>query len=178
MNISMFMIIYFYIDYKEDKVLINNYLKMNYDYQSHNSKTYMDKEKYIGIIEIPKINLKRGFYDIQSKKNNVNNNVTILEHSTLPNIKNNILVLASHSGNGIKSYFKNIDTLQINDQILLYYQNNLYVYLISDIYKIEKNGILNISYIDNSQLILTTCDKNDKNKQLVIKSILKEINTY
>ena len=39
---------------------------------------------YIGILEIPKINLKRGFLDLNSKYNNVNYNITVIKGSTFP----------------------------------------------------------------------------------------------
>ncbi len=176
MCISLFMIIYVYADYKENTVLIKKYFETNS--LANKSIETFKKENYLGILEIPKIKLKRGFYNIESKNNNVNKNIQVLKKSQLPYIENNILVLASHSGNGIYSYFNKIDNLNISDLLYIYYLDKKYIYEINDIYKIEKNGNLEISYTNNSQLILTTCDKLDKTKQLVIKSQLKEIATY
>ena len=176
MCISLFMIIYVYADYKENTVLIKKYFDTNS--LANKSIETSKEENYLGILEIPKIKLKRGFYNIESKNNNVNKNIQVLKKSQLPSIENNILALASHSGNGIYSYFNKINNLNISDLLYIYYLDKKYIYEINDIYKIEKNGNLEISYTNNSQLILTTCDKLDKTKQLVIKSQLKEIATY
>ena len=54
--------------------------------------------KYIAVLEIPKINLKRGFLDINSRYNNVKYNVTVIKGSTFPGEPNNNLILAAHSG--------------------------------------------------------------------------------
>ncbi len=176
-NVSLVLIITSYINYKENKIKINNFVKSYNTYDSINNIISPCTE-YLGILEIPKLNLKRGFYDVDNKKNNVNENVTILKNSTLPDVNNNILVLAAHSGNGIKSYFNKIDELDIDDIIYIYYKNIKYTYNVSTINVIDKNGLLNINYINKSQLILTTCDKNDKTKQLVIKAFLINSNPY
>ena len=43
---------------------------------------------YIAVLEIPKINLKRGLLPINDKNNNVNKNVEVLKNSDMPNVKN------------------------------------------------------------------------------------------
>ena len=58
-----------------------------------------------------------------------------------------------------------------NDIIYLYYDNERYVYKVSDIYEITKNGTLALeSNKDNKTLTLITCK--DSKKQLVIVSTL------
>ena len=175
-NISLYLTIYFYYDYKKNNTLIKEYF--NTTTISKDSQIKKTNNSFLGILEIPLINLKQGFYDINNKNNNIKNGIQVLNNSKMPNDSNNILVLASHSGNGIHSYFNKINTLNINDLLFLYYEGNKYIYQINDIVKIPKDGHLTISYTNNSQLILTTCDKDDKTKQLVIKSQLKEINAY
>lgn len=127
---------------------------------------------YIAIIEIPKISLKKELYSINSKQNNVNKNIQIIKEE-MPNIPNGNLVLASHSGNSLVSYFKNINKLHLNDIIFIYYNNKKYTYKIVNIYDVPKLGYIDI-YRNNNKNILTliTCKKTDKHKQLVIISEL------
>ena len=46
----------------------------------------VDYSKYLGVLEIPKIGLKRGFYNIGSKYNDIQYNVTMVQGSTLPDV--------------------------------------------------------------------------------------------
>ena len=72
------------IETTEEEIIIKN----NYNY-----------ENYIAVLEIPKINLKRGIYDKSSNLNNVNKNITILKDSIMPSGDNaSHILLASHSG--------------------------------------------------------------------------------
>ena len=48
----------------------------------------IDYSKYYGILEIPKIGLKRGFYNTDSKYNNIKYNVTMVEGSQMPDCSN------------------------------------------------------------------------------------------
>ncbi len=127
-------------------------------------------DKIIGVLEIPKINLKKGFYDISSKENDVNKNITVLNGSSMPDTVNSSLYLAAHSGDSPISFFQNIDLLKINDQIIIHYQNKDYYYVVSDIYEINKTGYINVNKnIHDSILVLTTCSKNES-KQLIVKA--------
>ena len=118
------------------------------------------------ILEIPKINLKQEFYPNDKEKNNVDKGIQVIETSKMPNKKGN-LILASHSGNSKISYFKNLDKLNINDIVYIYYQNKKYKYIITNIYDVEKTGYVDIKRNKNRQaLTLLTCKKNT-NKQTV-----------
>lgn len=123
---------------------------------------------YIGILEIPKVNLKQGFLDINSKYNNVDYNITVIQTSTMPDVENGNLILASHSGNSYISYFKNLYKLEIGDQAYIYYNNIKYSYKIVNIYNVEKTGQVAI-YRDNKKTCLTliTCTKNSDHEQTV-----------
>lgn len=123
---------------------------------------------YIAILEIPKINLKQGFLDINSKYNNVDYNITVIQSSTMPDVENGNLILASHSGNSYISYFKNLYKLEIGDQASIYYNNIKYTYNIVNIYNVEKNG--RVAIYRNSYatcLTLITCTKNSDTEQTV-----------
>ena len=129
---------------------------------------------YVGVLEIPKINLKNGFYNLNSRYNNVNYNVTIINGSTFPNVENSNLILAAHSGNCPVCYFENLYKLKLDDIAYVYYNNIKYSYKIVDIYEVEKDGTVAI-YRDYSKKVLTliTCTRNSKTKQTVY--ILEEI---
>lgn len=129
---------------------------------------------YIGVLEIPKINLKNGFYNLNSKYNNVNYNVTLINGSDFPDVENSNLILAAHSGDCPVCYFEKLYKLKLEDVAYVYYNNIKYSYKIVDIYEVDKDGTVAI-YRDHSKKVLTliTCTRNSKTKQTVY--ILEEI---
>ena len=127
------------------------------------------KEQPIGKVQIPKINLNKSLYKIDSKLNNVEENVTILE-SDLPSI----IILAAHSGTGHNAFFKDLNKLDINDTINLTYTNKNYTYKVINIFEQDKSGYITINEKEYDQLFLTTCSYNE-NKQLIIEC--KKINS-
>ena len=130
------------------------------------------KEEYLGILIIPKIKLEEGFYNIDSRNNNVSNSVTILKESIMPDKDNSIVYLAAHSGVGPLAYFKDLNKLTNNDILKLRYHQHDYSYIITDIYEMPKNGEISVNRnIHENYLILTTCS-NNKNMQLIIISKL------
>lgn len=130
---------------------------------------------YLGILEIPKINLKNGFYDLNHKYNNVDYNITVINGSTYPDNQNNNLILAAHSGDCNYCYFDKLYKLSIGDVAYLQYKNVKYSYKIVDIYEVEKDGTVAI-YRDYSKncLTLITCTRGSNTKQTVY--ILEEVN--
>ena len=123
---------------------------------------------YIGIIEIPKINVKRGFLDINSRYNNVDYNVTVINGSTFPDQENSNLILAAHSGPCSYCYFDKLYKLSIGDSAYISYNNVKYHYKIVNIYEVEKDGTVTV-YRDYSKNVLTliTCTRNSDTKQTV-----------
>lgn len=130
---------------------------------------------YIGYLEVPKINLKQGFVDINSKYNNVDYNITIINGSTFPNEVNNNFILAAHSGNCSYCYFNKLYKLSLGDIAYLTYNKVKYYYKIVNIYEVEKTGKVSI-YRDYNKNVLTliTCTRNSDAKQTVY--ILEEYN--
>ena len=123
---------------------------------------------YIGVLEIPKINIKRGFLNIKDKGNNVNKNLQVIKGSDMPNVKNGNLIIAAHSGNSYISYFKNLHKLSNDDVAYVYFNNIKYTYKVVGKYDSEKNGKVTI-HRDNKKntLTLITCSQTDKTKQIV-----------
>ena len=136
-----------------------------------NTANYINNQKdneLIGTLIIDKINLSNNIYNIKSHHNNVEENVTIL------NDNENLIVIAAHSCLGYTAYFNNLDKLELNDTINLTYKNKDLVYNITEIEEQTKDGTIEINKTNTKRLILTTCSKKDKNKQLVITSELEK----
>ncbi len=128
----------------------------------------IDYNKYLGVIEIPKIGLKRGFYNTNSRYNNIEYNVTLVKGSTMPDVANGNLILMAHSGDAYISYFAYLYRLNIGDSAYITYRGNKYKYNIVNIYNVDKNGKVSIyRNYDKTTLTLITCTKNDDTKQTV-----------
>ena len=148
----------------------------NTDTYTYNIKPliHWNIDKPIGTLSIKKINLKENIYDINSKENNVEKNITILKESIYPDNTNSIMIIAAHSGEGRIAYFEKLDQLKEKDEITLVYHNKEYNYIVKDIWEEKKNGYININRENKKQLVLTTCSPNKNNYQLVINCIEKE----
>lgn len=134
--------------------------------------TEKTKDDYIAVIEIPKIQLIKGLYDINDIRNSVEENIQILKESVFPDIKKGMMLLAGHSGIGKIAYFNHLSRLQTGDFIILYYHKVKYVYQLLNCYEIEKTGYLKIpNNYSKSSLILITC-KFGTNQQLIFYSEL------
>ena len=119
-------------------------------------------DEIIGTLTIDKLNLSKNIYNINSSHNNVEENVTILNDDI------NLIVLAAHSGPGYIAFFNDLDKLELNDTVNLTYNNKKLVYKVTNIEEQPKDGTIEINKTDKQRLILTTCSKKDKTKQLVV----------
>lgn len=136
----------------------------NYNYNSYNIK---EINNYISYLNIPKINLYKGLIDINSIDNYVDKNIQIINSSNMPDVINSNLILAAHSGNSNVSFFKDLDKLNIDDNIYIEYDNKNYEYKITNYYIVEKTGYIDIIRNENTNILtLITCIENT-NKQIV-----------
>lgn len=123
---------------------------------------------YIAVIKIPKIGLEKGLASKDSYYNNVNRNIQILTESDMPDKEKGNVILAGHSGNSSVSYFRKLNKLQNNDEVIISYKGNDYVYRMVNSYEIEKNGYAHIlRNAEKTTLTLITC-KHNTNKQLIV----------
>lgn len=123
---------------------------------------------YIAVLRIPKINLKRGLVDKDSKYNNIKYNIMIHKESDAPDKEGGNVILVAHSGTAGVSYFRNVDKLSLGDEIYLDYNSQTYSYKITNIYDIEKTGIAPIrKETTKSTITLITC-RHNTNKQIVV----------
>ena len=126
------------------------------------------KIEYIAVLKIPKINLERGLVDPNSTLNNVNYNIQIVNNSSMPDEVNGNMILASHSGNARISYFRHLNKLKIDDDVIIDYKNKTYNYKVVNTYEVDKTGKAPIIRNNNiSTLTLVTCIHNT-NKQLIV----------
>ena len=132
------------------------------------SNNVINYDKYYGVLEVPRISLKRGFYNLGNRYNNIEYNVTMVEGSSMPDVVNGNLILMAHSGDAYISYFENLYKLEVNDLAYITYKGVKYTYRFVNIYNVEKNGRVTIyRNYDINTLTLITCTKNDDTSQTV-----------
>ena len=135
----------------------------------------IDYDKYLGVLEIPKIRLKRGFYGLDSKYNSIQYNVTLVAGSNMPDVPNGNLILMAHSGDAYISYFAYLYKLNIGDEAFVTYAGRTYHYVISNIYEVPKIGIIPLDRNNNrTTLTMITCTKDDDFTQTVYIAELVE----
>lgn len=128
----------------------------------------VDFSKYYGVIEIPRIELKRGFYNTDSKYNTIEKNVTMVQGSTMPDVDKGNLILMAHSGDSYISYFAYLYVLGVGDNVYITYNGVKYHYRIVNIYYVEKNGMVLVTRdLEKTCLTLITCTKDDDTSQTV-----------
>ena len=134
-----------------------------------NSDNYtIDYSKYFGVLEIPKIGLKRGFYNTTSRYNNIEYNVTMVGGSSLPDVSQGNLILMAHSGDSYISYFAYLYKLNVGDDCFVTYNGNVYHYQIVNIYDVPKIGVVTIKRDKTkNSLTMITCTKDNDYLQTV-----------
>lgn len=157
---------------------VNSYFN-NYNEEVGYINNNKNKEEYLGILEIKKIKLKKGFYKLNSNLNNVDKNITIVSSSDMPNVNKGNLILASHSGNSSVSYFRYLDKLDMEDIASIYYLGKKYDYKLINYYDVDKNGSVQIiKNNDINTLTLITCKKNTDKQTVFIFELNKEGKLY
>ena len=119
-------------------------------------------------IYIPRINLRKLVYTMDSSLNNVDYNVEILKQS---NLDNNLFFLASHSGGGDASYFDSLIYLEKGDFIFISLKDKRLSFIVEEMFYIQKNGYFEVNYVsEGNSLFLITCSLKYIDKQLIVKS--------
>lgn len=157
--ISLIILIVSIIDINNSKSIIN----------IQNKFGIKPQKNYVGQLIINKVGINNYIYDVNDKNNNVNSNVQLLKKSTFPvDNTNSSIFLAAHSGNSNISYFDNLDKLDKDDEIVFLYSNYKLTYKVKNIFTQIKDGTIEINQVFSNQLVLTTCDPNSNNLQLII----------
>ncbi len=147
---SFLLINIFYKEYTKQK---ETKKELTFFFKQYTNDGHKMKSEYLMVLEIPKINLQKGIYNINDKRNNIDENVTIL------NIEDNLkyLVLVSHSGNASNAYFKDLYKLYFDDSVIIYYNKQKIEYKVNRIYRHNKNQKFRLKQNDENKLILITC---------------------
>ena len=133
-----------------------------------NANRTVNYDKYLGVLEIPKIGLKKGFYNVDSRYNSIQYNVTVIQGSTMPDVNGGNLMLMAHSGDAYISFFRYLYKLNVGDTAYVTYGGRKYQYNIVNIYNVDKTGTVTIERnFDVTTLTLITCTYNDDTKQTV-----------
>ena len=128
----------------------------------------IDYSKYLGVLEIPRISLKRGFYDVDSKYNDIQYNVSVVRGSPMPDVEKGNLILMAHSGDAYISFFAYLYRLKLGNDIYVTYNGQKYHYKLVNIYDVPKNGSVSIvRNYDATTLTLITCTKDNSTSQTV-----------
>lgn len=135
---------------------------------SHEDTNIYDENLYVAVIEIPKIQIKRGLFYKNNPQNHVDKNIQILNESDFPDIVNGTMLLAGHSGIGDATYFNHLHQLTLKDKIYLYYRGIQYEYEVYKIQVVDKTGALNITKGKTTDLLLITCFST--HQQLLIRA--------
>lgn len=175
--IFIFPIIYNKYQEKQEEIKLEYFFEVS-TIDNYNVIKDTKQEDYIAVLEIPSINLKKGLYAIDSKNNNVNKNIEIIDSSDMPDITKGNFILAGHSGTGRIAFFDDLDKLIVDDTIIVYYKNIKYIYQINNIESIVKDGTIEIKREFEGMITLTTCNQKNKNEQLVITGILISKENY
>ena len=146
-------------------LISNNFKTINYKLEIINQY----QEDYLAKLEIPKIKLIKKLYSKNSSFNNVDINLMMIGDTPGTDTK---VIIAGHSGYGSNAYFNDLIYLDIDDEIIVYYKNEKYVYKISKIYDIEKTGKIYLEKSDVGIIALITC-RIGTNMQTVYKGYLK-----
>ena len=156
---------------KSDKKVVNEEIKNEGAIKIEKVKN-VRSDDYLGIIEIPKINLQKRLYDINSYQNDVNKNIEILDSSDMPNVLGGNLILAAHNGNTSVGYFRNLHKLKLGDEVNISYNDVNYTYEITKIYDVLRTGKVNIKR-DKSKTTITLITCLGSDRQLVVIGYLK-----
>ena len=128
----------------------------------------VDFSRFLGVLEIPRINLRRGFFNVDSPHNTVERNIQKIHGSRMPTVERGNLILAAHSGDAHISFFRFLHRLRIGDRAYITYNGQRFAYVIVDIYEVPKTGTVEIRRNhDATVLTLITCTENSDYLQTV-----------
>ena len=164
----------FYAKGNENDVSVEEENINNSDQEIDESE--MDPNQYIGYLEIPKLNFKKGFYPKNSELNDVDKNLLLVKESSYPNVSKGNLIIAGHSGTAWNSFFNDLYKLSVGDETKVIFNNKTYTYKIVNIYKAPKVGQIAVYRNKNrTTLTLVTCTNNDSTTQTIYISELEKV---
>ena len=167
---------------EEQKIsFMQNLKELKNDVLDDNSETEYNLHDFLdvynAVIKIDNINLFQGVVKSDKTASTIDDNVSYLRISDLPSAENGNFILAAHSGNDEVSYFKNLKRLKSNDEIKIYYNDNIYIYVVNKNFITNKNDLSVFDRIDKQTTItLITYDHNDN--RIIVQGYLREVVGY
>lgn len=141
---------------KKNNFIISNFIDEFSSYNIvYNDFKNEDSEDYFMILDIPKIGLKKHIFSLSDSRNNIEENVTLLKESLMPD--EGTVILASHSGNSSVSFFNNLNKLEIGDEVRIFYDSKEYKYIVDSFKIYSKSDLIFHTKIDERKLIMVTC---------------------
>lgn len=149
------------------EVIFLNQSKKNMEfYLSQKDVKFEEKYDYEGVLELPSINLKRGFLGIGNSYNNVKWNIELLRNDS------DSIVLASHNGGLYNAYFKDLNKITLGDEIIIYDDYYKYVYIYSNSYDVLKDGYVDLFKVsEEKNIFLITC-KGDNMQTVYVGTLI------
>jgi len=159
-------------DYKkEDKRELDNFFNEYNEVKEEKSeeKNSMTNISYSAVIEVPAISLKAGIVMSDKSFKSMDRNVSIYPSSNMPDEKHGNFVLFAHSGNSRVSYFRNIDKLNKDDEIKIYYNKTEYKYKVISKHEVNENDDTPLYKMKDKTIItLITCNNTNDNYRTVV----------
>ncbi|HOO67768.1 MAG TPA: sortase [Bacilli bacterium] len=124
-------------------------------------------------IIINEININK-VVNISSIDDEVNGIVMFSEYGR-PDEEGTNTIIAAHSGYGENALFNNLNKLEINDEIIIIYNNKEYVYLVNNVYEVDEYDTSVLGNMENTSLTLMTCKKGDSSKRIIAVSVLDSV---
>lgn len=136
---------------------------------SNTKKPVKGNYNYVGYLEIPKIRLKRGFLNKDSKYNSIDYNIMVSYNADYPDVVNGNFILVAHSGDAYISFFAYLYKLKLGDMAYVTYNNHKYKYKLVKIEEQPKTGVVAIHRpnYEVSGLTLITCTKDNDSTQSI-----------
>ena len=123
---------------------------------------------YTAILEIPSIHLKQGVVNSTINFKSIEYAISVDQNSNYPNEKGNFILYA-HSGTSYIAYFRNLNKVNLNDDIYIYFNGTKYHYVIYNKCDIKKTGKAKvINSKDDNYITLITCNPNNKKFQIIL----------
>ena len=110
-------------------------------------------------------------YKISSKDDKIRE-IVMFEECGRPDVIGSNTVIGAHSGSANYAYFNDIHLLDIADQIEITYNEEKYIYEVSEVIEVDDNKVDILENTGNSILTLLTCKIGDNTKRIVVISNL------
>ena len=163
----IFFIIYFFIPQNE-KIIPKKINLDNINLYQENS-TFIQND--IWTLTIEKINLINVPIKDSVEEDILEN---YIGHFPISSYYNGNVCLAAHNSGFLINYFKDLNTLEYNDEIKYNYYGNIKVYKVTEKYIVDEEE-LNVLAVDfKDKMTLITCITGSPSKRLCIEAISKE----